>query len=114
MFISVVHPSAALVTAINEIRRTHPGPKVVVAEVVNGLTAQLAAEQRVGHLMIRDGLPQIGPNVYTGGLSVSILKSDWPVTLALRRRVEEAATNHGAVTMPVDFHIGSPATTADF
>ncbi|MGN6722715.1 MAG: hypothetical protein ACTHJM_08895 [Marmoricola sp.] len=113
VFISVSHPSASLVASINEIRQTHPGPKLVVAEVVNGLTAQLAATHRLANPQMIDVVTSVGPNIYTGGLSVAVLKEHWPVTPALRRKIEAAATNHGAVTMPIDYSIGSRVTLTD-
>jgi hypothetical protein len=113
VFISVHNPSAALLTAIAQIHQGYPRAKVVIAKVVAGLTSQLAAQRRLGALMPRDGLVGIWPNIYTGGLGVAVLDSHWPVSAALRRRVEAAATGDGAVTMPVDFHIGTMLTAAN-
>ena len=109
VFISVAHPSAALLASIDATRRYFPGPTVVVANVASALTAQLAAEQRVGRMPMSDGLSMIGPNIYTGGLTVGILPTQWPLSKALRRKIEVLATQNGTVPMPLDFHKEGPS-----
>ena len=113
--IAVAHPSDRLLAEINALRAQYPHARLVIHYGARGLTAQLAAEVRLSDALTAITrrrafvVTEFGPNIYTGGMQVEVIKGAWPVSANLRAEIEAAVTDHGAVTMPIDYSIGSPA-----
>jgi hypothetical protein len=111
--IFVSHPAASVLDAIHAEGVKYPGAHLFVQNVASGLTAQLAASQRV---VASDpsavALVGLGPNIYTGGLRVAVRRDHWPLADPLREKFTSAATDGGRVDMPVNFDVGEQSTNA--
>lgn len=109
--IFVANPDATLLSKIEAIRANFPSAVLDLHHVAAGLTAQLAASDRVIHLSDSASvLSGVRPDMYTGGLRITVQESSWPVSDSLRQRLTVVATANGQVAMPLEFAPGAPGT----
>lgn len=106
--IFVSNPDPTLLANISALGSKFPKAGLHLEHVATGLAAQLAASTRVTRLSdSASTLSGVSPDMYTGGLRVTVQGGSWPVSDALRQRVTAAATDGGTVAMPLEFVGGS-------
>jgi hypothetical protein len=103
----VANPIPSVLEQLSAVGSKFPGFQLDVKNVAAGLTAQLAASDRVTAMEDSTStLSGVSADMYSGGLEVRVQPSAWPASDALKSRINSAATANGAIRMPVTLTTG--------